>query len=175
MPGKTIVFVNTKRSADGLQAALNDMGCAAASVHGDKDQRERERVLEDFKSGRCPILVATDVAARGLDIKGVMMVVNYEFPPKIENYIHRIGRTGRAGVRGQAVTFMSAADASHASGLLKILKESGLQKADIPKELRQMAKLMKPPPAAAKPGTSKQPPPGSSSGAPSSASCASLM
>ena len=99
------------------------------------------------------MLVATDVAARGLDIPNVVHVINYDFPGDIDDYVHRIGRTGRAGAKGMAVTFMSAADASHAPALVKILKESGLQKADIPKELRQMAKLMKPAAAAPRPGS----------------------
>ena len=91
------------------------------------------------------------MAARGLDIKGVELVLNYEFPMRTEDYIHRIGRTGRAGASGVAVTFMSAKDAGHAKALVTILKESGLSKAEIPKELRQMAKLMKAPAASAPP------------------------
>ena len=118
-------------------------------MHGDRDQAERELALASFRSGEALVLVATDVAARGLDIKGVELVLNYEFPSKTEDYIHRIGRTGRAGAKGLAVTLMSAADAAHAAPLVKILKESGLTKADIPKELRRMAKLFKQPAAAA--------------------------
>ncbi|KAL3921661.1 MAG: hypothetical protein SGPRY_004824, partial [Prymnesium sp.] len=108
-PGsRVLIFCSTKRTCDGLSRALSrQIGCNA--IHGDKEQRERERVLADFKSGRAPILVATDVAARGLDIKDVKMVINYEFPPKTEDYIHRIGRTGRAGATGIAVSVVAVA------------------------------------------------------------------
>ena len=104
------------------RAFQRQIGCNA--IHGDKEQRERERVLHEFKDGRAPILVATDVAARGLDIKNVMMVINYDFPPKTEDYIHRIGRTGRAGAKGVAVTFMSPADGRQARPLIQILRDA---------------------------------------------------
>ena len=81
-------------------------------------------MLAAFRNGSAPIMVATDVAARGLDIKDVAMVINYEFPPKTEDYVHRIGRTGRAGQKGIAVTFMTAQDMKHASALITILRDS---------------------------------------------------
>ena len=93
-------------------------------MHGDKEQRERERMLADFRSGRAPILVATDVAARGLDIKDVRMVINFEFPPRIEDYVHRIGRTGRGGRTGHAHTFFTSFDKAHAGALQNILREA---------------------------------------------------
>merc|ERR1719263_261821 len=86
LPGgsRVLIFCSTKRTCDGLQRALSrQIGCNA--IHGDKEQRERERVLAQFRSGQAPILVATDVAARGLDIKNVLMVINYDFPPKTED------------------------------------------------------------------------------------------
>jgi len=138
-----LVFCSTKRSCETLVRTLR-RECTCGVIHGDKDQLERERALSDFKSGATPVLIATDVAARGLDIKGVELVLNYEFPPKAQDYIHRIGRTGRAGAKGLATTFMTAADAKHAPALVKILKDSGMKKAEIPKELRQMAKLVTP-------------------------------
>ena len=141
--GRTLIFCSTKKSCEALSRTLRrEHTCAA--IHGDRDQAERERALADFRSGSTPLLIATDVAARGLDVTGVELVINYEFPTKTEDYIHRIGRTGRAGAKGVAVTFMTAADAKHAPALVRILKESGLKKAGIPKELRQMAKLMAP-------------------------------
>ena len=138
---RVLVFCATKRACEALARSLRrEHNCA--SLHGDKDQAERERALADFRAGAVPLLIATDVAARGLDIPEVERVINFEFPSKPEDYVHRIGRTGRAGAKGLAVTFMTPTDAKHAGALVKILKESGLKKADIPKELRQMAKLL---------------------------------
>merc|ERR1739843_78040 len=105
------------------RALARQIGCNA--MHGDKEQRERERILHEFKTGRSPIMVATDVAARGLDIKEIRMVINYDFPPKTEDYIHRIGRTGRAGAKGVAVTFMTSADMRHAGPLVQLMKDAG--------------------------------------------------
>ena len=99
------------------------IGCSA--IHGDKDQREREATLRDFRSGRAPILVATDVAARGLDIADVALVVNYDYPNNIEDYVHRIGRTGRAGASGVAGTLMTPNDAKQARPLMRILSQAG--------------------------------------------------
>ena len=102
---RTLIFTSTKRMADQLGMQLRGaIGCGV--IHGDKDQRERESVLADFKSGKRPVMIATDVAARGIDVKEVKAVVNYDFPGNIEDYIHRIGRTGRAGAKGIAHTFM---------------------------------------------------------------------
>eukprot|EP00310_Coccolithus_braarudii_P024373 CAMPEP_0183339194 /NCGR_PEP_ID=MMETSP0164_2-20130417/6198_1 /TAXON_ID=221442 /ORGANISM="Coccolithus pelagicus ssp braarudi, Strain PLY182g" /LENGTH=516 /DNA_ID=CAMNT_0025509149 /DNA_START=20 /DNA_END=1567 /DNA_ORIENTATION=- len=139
LPGgsRVLIFCSTKRMCDQLQRALSrQIGCNA--IHGDKEQRERERVLNEFKSGRAPIMVATDVAARGLDVKEVRMVINYEMPPKIEDYIHRIGRTGRAGAKGIACTFLTAQDMKHASALVSIMRDSGQK---ISPDLEQMARL----------------------------------
>ena len=107
VPGKTIVFVNTKRAADTLEMDLSDLGCPAASVHGDKDQRERERALNAFKTGQITVIIGTDVLGRGIDVPAVTHVINYDAPNDIEDYTHRIGRTGRAGNRGLATTFLS--------------------------------------------------------------------
>ncbi|KAL9127337.1 MAG: hypothetical protein Q9217_003776, partial [Psora testacea] len=94
--GLTLIFVETKRMADSLSEFLINQTFPATSIHGDRTQRERERALEMFRNGRCPILVATAVAARGLDIPNVTHVVNYDLPTDIDDYVHRIGRTGRA-------------------------------------------------------------------------------
>ena len=168
---RVLIFCSSKRAVDSLSATLHRERLAHSVMHGDKDQAERERALAGFRAGDTPLLVATDVAARGLDVKGVELVLNFEFPMRTEDYVHRIGRTGRAGAKGLAVTFMSASDASHAPALVKILKESGLQKADIPKELRQMAKLMKPPAPAA---PASKPPAGGAAARNASSSSSSL-
>jgi len=105
---KVLVFTETKRGADALCRELQHQQMSAAAIHGDKEQRQRDSTIADFKSGRTNILIATDVAQRGLDIKDVAYVVNYDIPKTLEDYIHRIGRTGRAGAKGTAVTFFPA-------------------------------------------------------------------
>ncbi len=104
--GLTIVFCRTKRSADQVASTLTTKGFAAAAVHGDLGQSQRERAMRAFRSGKVDVLVATDVAARGLDVDDVTHVVNYECPEDEKAYLHRIGRTGRAGRDGVAVTFV---------------------------------------------------------------------
>jgi superfamily II DNA/RNA helicase len=108
--GLAMVFTRTKRSADRIAADLEERGFAAAPVHGDLGQGARERALRAFRSGKVDILVATDVAARGIDIAGVTHVINYECPDDEKTYLHRIGRTGRAGEVGTAITFVDWAD-----------------------------------------------------------------
>jgi len=104
--GLTIVFSRTKRSADQVAATLTAKGFAAAAIHGDLGQSQRERALRAFRSGKVDVLVATEVAARGLDVEDVTHVINYECPEDEKAYLHRIGRTGRAGRNGVAVTFV---------------------------------------------------------------------
>lgn len=103
---KTIIFVRTKWSADKLAKALKERGFTVAAIHGDKSQGQRNRALSDFKAGKITVLIATDVVARGIDIDDVSHVINYDLPQTHEDYIHRIGRTGRAGKLGQALTFI---------------------------------------------------------------------
>ncbi|XAR58205.1 RNA helicase [Bertholletia excelsa] len=135
-PGsKIIVFCSTKKMCNQLACNLTHQ-FGAAAIHGDKSQSERDHVLNQFRTGRSPVLVATDVAARGLDIKDIRVVVNYDFPMGVENYVHRIGRTGRAGATGVAYTFFSDQDAKYASGLIKILEGANQH---VPVELRDMA------------------------------------
>lgn len=93
-PSGTIVFVETKRDADFLASFLSETTHPTTSIHGDREQKQREEALADFKSGRMKILIATSVAARGLDIKNVNHVINYNLPKQIDDYVHRIGRTG---------------------------------------------------------------------------------
>ena len=106
-PELAIVFGRTKRRVDELTRGLKIRGFRAEGIHGDLDQNKRLRVLRDFKNGNLDVLVATDVAARGLDISGVTHVYNYDIPQDPDSYVHRIGRTGRAGKSGQSITFVS--------------------------------------------------------------------
>ncbi|WP_133153857.1 helicase-related protein, partial [Vibrio sp. 10N.261.55.A7] len=104
---QVLVFVKTKQGTDALVKELKLDGIKAASIHGDKAQGARQKALDDFKSGKVRALIATDVAARGLDIHQLEQVINYDLPYKAEDYVHRIGRTGRAGATGLAVSLMS--------------------------------------------------------------------
>lgn len=134
-PGsKIIIFCSTKKMCDQLSRNLT-RHFGAAAIHGDKSQGERDYVLSQFRTGRSPVLVATDVAARGLDIKDIRVVVNFDFPTGIEDYVHRIGRTGRAGASGLAYTFFSDQDAKHALDLVKVLEGANQS---VPTELRDM-------------------------------------
>jgi len=107
---QVLVFTATKIGADMLEARLSAAGIKVEVMHGDRDMRQRHRALERFADGKVQVLVATDVAQRGLDIEGISHVVNYDVPRQPEDYVHRIGRTARAGASGTAVTFMSAGD-----------------------------------------------------------------
>jgi ATP-dependent RNA helicase RhlE len=102
-----LVFTRTKHGADRVVRHLNDRGIDATAMHADKSQGERTRALDDFKSGKIRVLVATDIAQRGLDVTGITHVINYDVPQQPEDYVHRIGRTGRAAATGDAFTFMS--------------------------------------------------------------------
>ncbi len=103
---KVVIFGRTKHGVEKLTNILKERGFKAESIHGDKNQSARQRALKTFKEGRTQILVATDVAARGLDISGVSHVINFDIPATYEDYVHRIGRTGRAGKTGKAYTFI---------------------------------------------------------------------
>ncbi|HMD56293.1 MAG TPA: DEAD/DEAH box helicase [Solirubrobacteraceae bacterium] len=116
-----LVFVRTKRGADRLVKRLHNAGVTALAIHGDKSQRQRERALSRFQSGAVDTLVATDVAARGIDVDRVSHVINYDPPDGHETYIHRIGRTGRAGRRGVGITLVSHADAREVGQLARRL------------------------------------------------------
>jgi len=107
---KIIVFVNEKKRCDMVSRAIEKAGVRTAILHGGKSQDQREESLQNFRDGHFQVLVATDVAGRGLDIPDVSMVINYDMPAKLEAYCHRIGRTGRAGKSGRAVTFLTEAD-----------------------------------------------------------------
>jgi superfamily II DNA/RNA helicase len=121
--GQAFVFVNSKLGCARLARTLEREGLKATALHGDKSQDERLKALDAFKKGEVDLLVATDVAARGLDIKDVPAVFNYDVPFNAEDYVHRIGRTGRAGASGLAVTLVSGGDARLVAELEKLLKK----------------------------------------------------
>ncbi|KAI8070346.1 P-loop containing nucleoside triphosphate hydrolase protein [Gongronella butleri] len=123
-PSRTLIFVETKRSADSLDQYLYERSFPSTSIHGDRTQMEREDALLAFKSGQCPILVATAVAARGIDIRNVMHVINYDLPSDMDEYIHRIGRTARVGKSGLATSFYNDRSEQLAPTLAKLLKEN---------------------------------------------------
>uniref|UniRef100_A0A672J3Z2 RNA helicase n=1 Tax=Salarias fasciatus TaxID=181472 RepID=A0A672J3Z2_SALFA len=132
----TLVFVETKKGADALEDFLYREGYACTSIHGDRSQRDREEALSQFRSGKCPILVATAVAARGLDISNVKHVINFDLPSDIEEYVHRIGRTGRVGNLGLATSFFNDKNGNITKDLLDILVEA---KQEVPSWLESLA------------------------------------
>jgi len=115
-------------------------GWPALGIHGDKEQKEREWVLAEFKSGKTPILFATDVAARGLDVDDIKVVINFDYPQCSEDYVHRIGRTGRVEKMGLAYTFFTLTNAPKAGDLIKVLEEA---KQEIPPQIYQLLEMGK--------------------------------
>jgi ATP-dependent RNA helicase RhlE len=122
LEGSVLVFTRTKRGADRVVRDLEKVGMRVASIHGDKSQTARQRALQDFKNGRMRVLVATDIAARGIDISSLPYVVNYDVPESPETYVHRIGRTGRAGNVGVALTLATPEDRSQLRDIEKLIK-----------------------------------------------------
>ncbi|XP_075982297.1 ATP-dependent RNA helicase bel isoform X2 [Anticarsia gemmatalis] len=131
-----LVFVETKKGADQLEEYLDSMGYPVTSIHGDRTQREREEALRRFRTGQTPILVATAVAARGLDIPHVRHVINFDLPSDVEEYVHRIGRTGRMGNLGVATSFFNDTNRGLARDLVQLLVEA---KQDVPNWLTSTA------------------------------------
>jgi ATP-dependent RNA helicase RhlE len=119
---QTLIFCRTKHGADALAKRLEHAGVKTAALHGNKSQGARTRALADFKSGRLAALVATDIAARGIDIDDLPRVVNFELPHVPEDYIHRIGRTGRAGLSGEALSFVSLDERIQLRDIERLLK-----------------------------------------------------
>jgi ATP-dependent RNA helicase DeaD len=135
---KAIVFVQTKVMVDILAKRLDSYGYRVGELHGDLTQARREKVLKEFREGKTAVLIATDVAARGLDIEGVTHVINYDIPEDPEVYVHRIGRTGRAGKEGIAITFITSKEVH----LLKKINEFGvteITKEEIPESAARMS------------------------------------
>ncbi|KAH8820989.1 ATP-dependent RNA helicase dbp3 [Xylogone sp. PMI_703] len=137
---RIIVFCLYKKEATRVENFIRAKGFRVAGIHGDLSQEQRTRSLEAFKTGKTPILVATDVAARGLDIPAVKLVLNYTFPLTVDDYVHRIGRTGRAGKDGLAITFFTEHDKAHSGSLINVLKGA---KQPVPDELLKFGTTVK--------------------------------
>ncbi|KAF8538340.1 P-loop containing nucleoside triphosphate hydrolase protein [Trichophaea hybrida] len=137
---RILVFCLYKKEASRVEGFLRSKGCKVAGIHGDLNQGQRTQALGQFKSGACPLLIATDVAARGLDIPAVKLVINVTFPLTIEDYVHRIGRTGRAGADGMAYTFFTEHDKAHSGSLVNILKAANQE---IPESLLKFGTTVK--------------------------------
>ncbi|XP_062984136.1 probable ATP-dependent RNA helicase DDX4 isoform X2 [Elgaria multicarinata webbii] len=134
---RTMVFVETKKKADFLATFLCQENILTTSIHGDREQREREEALRYFRCGKCPVLVATSVAARGLDIENVQHVINVDLPSMIDEYVHRIGRTGRCGNIGKAISFFDPrSDSAIAQPLVKVLADA---QQEVPAWLEEIA------------------------------------
>lgn len=141
-PELAMVFGRTKRRVDELTEALQKLGYQAEGLHGDLTQRHRDIVMNKFRNGQIHILVATDVAARGLDISGVTHVFNFDLPQEIDSYVHRIGRTGRAGKEGLALTFVEPREFGHLKMIEKTIKRK-LVKTKLPsaQDSRQKSRI----------------------------------
>jgi ATP-dependent RNA helicase DDX46/PRP5 len=137
---RALIFVERQEKADDLLRELLRRGYGCMSIHGGKDQEDRNSTISDFKKGVCPILIATSVAARGLDVKQLKLVINYDAPNHLEDYVHRAGRTGRAGNTGTAVTFITEDQENCAPGIAKALEQSGQP---VPERLNEMRKSWK--------------------------------
>ncbi len=138
---KVIVFCATKRTVDFLTASLARAGIRASPIHGDKSQAQRDAAMNQFRTGRCPVLLATNVAARGIDVADIKYVINYDFPTCIEDYVHRIGRTGRQNKSGTSYTLFTEEESpSLARDLIDVLTEAGQE---VNPELEQLSRLKK--------------------------------
>ena len=134
--GSGLIFTKTKKTAAWLYDTLGKNGAPIVCLHGDMDQTQRDWSLKHFNQGKARLLVATDVAQRGLDIRNVQIVVNYDAPANIQDYVHRIGRTGRAGEKGDSYTCLFASDWNLASQIIKVFKKTGQE---VPKDLTDIA------------------------------------
>ena len=137
-PARVMVFVNQVKTIKALATSLRKFGLACAALHGDLAQWEREESLQRFRAGAAPVLVTTDVGARGLDIRQLPAVVSFDVPASIEQYVHRAARTGRQGAAGVALTLLrrDAASAAFARGAVALLQAGGV---DVPAELAALA------------------------------------
>ncbi|GAB2508983.1 DEAD/DEAH box helicase [Pseudoxanthomonas sangjuensis] len=128
---QTLVFARTKHGSDKLALFLGKSGIRAAAIHGNKSQNQRQRALNEFKAGKVPVLVATDIAARGIDISELPKVINFDLPMVAEDYVHRIGRTGRNGSQGEAVSLVGQDDAKYLRAIVRLLKQD-MEIRDVP-------------------------------------------
>jgi len=122
--GRVIVFTRTKHGADKVVKFLDRAGISAEAIHGNKSQGARQRALDNFRKGRCRVMVATDLASRGIDVDDVTHVINYELPNVPESYVHRIGRTARAGAKGIAISFCDGSEQTHLRQIERLIKRS---------------------------------------------------
>lgn len=154
---RAIVFTRTKHGADKVVRFLVKAGIPTDAIHGNKSQAQRERALDGFKSGRTPILVATDIAARGIDVDNVSLVVNYDLPNIAESYVHRIGRTGRAGATGRAIAFCIADERSYLTDIERLIRRR-IERLDEPEAVTTMSpeKLAAAGPASGGPAAERQ-------------------
>ena len=121
---RVLVFVRTKHGADKIVKNLSKEGVNIDTIHGNKSQNQRQKALSNFKNGSCPALIATDIAARGIDVPGVKLVVNFDLPESPESYVHRIGRTARAGASGDAISFCSSSELKYLRAIEKLIKSN---------------------------------------------------
>jgi len=152
---QVLVFTKTKRGADQLVRQLKGDNLSAVAIHGNKSQGVRTRALADFKANKTRILVATDIAARGIDISGLPQVVNFNLPQVAEDYVHRIGRTGRAGLTGEAISLVSADEAGLLGGIETLIKQSLVR--EVEAGFVPTHKVPQTGPSARKPGKAKRP------------------
>jgi ATP-dependent RNA helicase RhlE len=122
--GAVLLFSRTKHNAKNIVRAIRDMGYKAAEMHSNRSLSQRREALDGFKSGRYKVLVATDIAARGIDVTGIELVINYDLPEDAENYVHRIGRTARAGKRGHAISFATPDQSRDVRDIEKIIRST---------------------------------------------------
>ncbi|ODQ77162.1 hypothetical protein BABINDRAFT_163674 [Babjeviella inositovora NRRL Y-12698] len=134
--GKVLVFVDRQDAADGLFHALMKRGYPSVTIHGGREQIDRDAAIQDFKNGVYNIMIATSVAARGLDVKQLRLVVNYDAPNHMEDYVHRVGRTGRAGMKGTALTLLTEDQERNATDIAKVMRLSGVE---VPAAVRAMS------------------------------------
>ncbi|KAI7018147.1 ATP-dependent RNA helicase, partial [Hortaea werneckii] len=137
---RILVFCLYKKEATRIEEFIRRRNFNVGGIHGDLSQQKRTESLEAFKAGKVPTLVATDVAARGLDIPAVRVVINVTFPLTVEDYVHRIGRTGRAGADGRAITFFTDQEKGLAGGLINVLKSANQP---VPEELMKFGTTVK--------------------------------
>lgn len=131
---RALIFTKTKHGADKLTQKLNRAGISTEAIHGNKPQNKRQKALEAFRSGRARVLVATDVAARGLDVDGISHVFNFDIPHEPESYVHRIGRTGRAGATGMAISFCDRSERSQLRAIERLINQQ-IETTKLPEEL----------------------------------------
>lgn len=122
-PGTVLIFSRTKRGAKKISASVRNMGETAVEIHSDRSLAQRRAAMEGFKSGRFRVLVATDIAARGIDVEGIALVINYDLPDNIDDYVHRIGRTGRAGSGGKAISFAGPEERGSIRQIERLIKK----------------------------------------------------